>query len=365
MKKIYSFIIIAMAALVSAPVFTSCTDDNGQEQTGEVDTTELETALEECQALLDDATTTDYPEEAITNFQETVDAVNEALAAGGLTQTVVNNLLANLNAARDTFEASAYGAIPDENLLLSFDFDTEGNTQVSTGTLAYEAELTAGPSEIYGSDTALPEFVEGINGGHAISLSNGSHLEIANWNQSELLKSDVSVSVWVNPSVMVEGNYVFAINYWNTLKINIPSHGRPCLTINTTEGGADMDNSVPESVKPDTWTHLVMTVSLTDNVVNMYVNGELTKTFTDADYPAIGGASFSTYTPAAGGQLPIMIGTTTTYEEAATWTWTWSQTPEYWNASVAYNGLIDNLKVYDIALTDGQVSKLYSDELGE
>ena len=104
MKKIYSFIIIAMAALVSAPVFTSCTDDNGQEQTGEVDTTELEAALEECQALLDDATTTDYPEEAITTFQETVDAVNEALAAGGLTQTVVNNLLANLNAARDTFE---------------------------------------------------------------------------------------------------------------------------------------------------------------------------------------------------------------------------------------------------------------------
>jgi hypothetical protein len=55
-----------------------------------------------------------------------------------------------------------------------------------------------------------------------------------------------------------------------------------------------------------------------------------------------------------------MIGACTTYEEAdAKWDWAWSRTPDGWDGFV---GLIDELKLYNIALDAGQVAKLYSVE---
>lgn len=366
MKKIYSF--IAMAALVAMPVFTACDDKGGDETSA--DKTALEAEIAECQDLLDNATTSDYPETAITEFEEIINTVKEA-AAGDITQTVANNLLAQLQAAKDSFLSQAYGFIPEENLLLSFDFETEDNPQVSTGTLAYEAAFATGPESIFGSDATNPTFVEGVNGGKAISFANGSHLEIAKWSQNELLKNEVSISVWVNPTAMVPGNYIFGVNYWNTLKMNVQNEGKPFLTIHT-EGnagenpslGADCDNEIPQSVVTDKWTHLVVTVSLTNDEMNFYVDGELTKTWDESGKPALAGTSWSTYTTADGDQLPITIGTTTTNDEAMTWDWL-EATATYWNENVGFNGAIDNLKIYDIALTAGQVSGLYSSELGK
>jgi hypothetical protein len=56
-----------------------------------------------------------------------------------------------------------------------------------------------------------------------------------------------------------------------------------------------------------------------------------------------------------------MIGACTTYAEAnATWTsWVWARTPANWDGFI---GAMDELKVYNIALTDGQIAKLYKDE---
>jgi hypothetical protein len=59
-------------------------------------------------------------------------------------------------------------------------------------------------------------------------------------------------------------------------------------------------------------------------------------------------------------KLPLMIGACTTYAEAkATWDWAWAETPESWDGFV---GAMDEFKIYNIALTEGQVKKLYKDE---
>ena len=60
-----------------------------------------------------------------------------------------------------------------------------------------------------------------------------------------------------------------------------------------------------------------------------------------------------------------MIGTTTTYEETSSWDWEWEHSAEYWNSNVGFNGAIDNFRLYNIALTDGQVSGLYTSEGGQ
>lgn len=365
MKKILSF--IAMAAFVAVPMFTSCTDKEGDDTTVSGDKTELQAELAECEAILADATTADFPQEAIDEFEETLNAINSA-SEGELTQTVINNLLAQLSAAKDAFLSQEYGAIPSENLLLSYDFETEDNPQVSAGTLKYEAAFATGPEEVFGSNTSNPTFVDGINGGKAISFDNGSHLEIASYDYNALLKDAISISVWVKPTAIVAGNYVFSINKWNTCKLNIQNEGKPFFTVALTNGETDengniksmitdADNEMAQSVKANEWTHIVVTFSRTTDVMDMYVNGALTKSWNPENgKPNLAGASWNL--PEA--KTPIMIGTSGPYEESST-----EVTPELWESGESFNGAIDNLHVYDIALEAGQVEKLYNDELGK
>ncbi|MDD3189936.1 MAG: hypothetical protein PHO13_10630, partial [Fermentimonas sp.] len=58
--------------------------------------------------------------------------------------------------------------------------------------------------------------------------------------------------------------------------------------------------------------------------------------------------------------LPLLVGACTTYAEAdAEWDWEWSRTPNGWDGFV---GHMDELKLYNIALEAGQVTKLYESE---
>ena len=310
MKKIYSF--IAMACLMVMPMFTACSEKGGDETTP-ADKTALEAEIAECQEILESAADT-YPAYAIEDFQEVLDLVNEALADDNISQTAVNNLLAQLQEARETLLATAFEDIPEENLLLAYDFESEANPQVSTGSLKYEAALTAGPELIFGSNTSLPTFVEGVNGGKAISFDNGSHLEISTFDYNAVLKDEFAISVWVKPTAIVSGNYVFSINKWNTCKLNIQNEGKP-------------------------------------------VDGRLTKTWDTEGKPALAGSAWNIPTDE---DHVIYIGTSSSYTPGDS-----EVAPETWEANESFNGAIDNLKIYDVALSAGQVSKLYSDELGE
>ena len=132
MKKILSF--IAMAAFVAVPMFTSCTDKEGDE-TVTADTTALEAEISACEELLADADGS-YPAYAISDLEEILNTVNEAMSSAGLSQTVVNNLLAQLQGAKETFLAAEFEAIPEANLLLAYDFEnTTADPQVHSWTV--------------------------------------------------------------------------------------------------------------------------------------------------------------------------------------------------------------------------------------
>ncbi len=353
MKKIYSF--IAMACLMVMPMFTACSEKGGDETTP-ADKTALEAEIAECQEILESAADT-YPAYAIEDFQEVLDLVNEALADDNISQTAVNNLLAQLQEARETLLATAFEDIPEENLLLAYDFESEADPQVSTGSLKYEAALTAGPELIFGSNTSLPTFVEGVNGGKAISFDNGSHLEISTFDYNAVLKDEFAISVWVKPTAIVSGNYVFSINKWNTCKLNIQNEGKPFFTPNLDGNAIDSDNETAGSVTTDKWTHLVVTISLSKDQMQFFVDGRLTKTWDTEGKPALAGSAWNI--PADEDHV-IYIGTSSSYTPGDS-----EVAPETWEANESFNGAIDNLKIYDVALSAGQVSKLYSDELGE
>ena len=353
---------ICLAVAFITPVFTSCSKDSDEEIVkNNADVTELKAELAECKTLLGGATTDNYKQESIDAFKSVIDLVEAALVKDP-TQTVVNNLLTQLREARSTFEKSAFDAIPEENKLLSWDFNEEGTTLASTGKLAWKAVLKAGPAELFGTDTNVPQFVEGISG-KALSFDKGAHLEVTDYTPSSLLGKELSISVWVKPSKTVAGNYILSLNYWNTFKLNLQEENKPFFTFASAGSPdpviSDCDNEMPQSVPNDKWSHVVIVLSYTTHKLDFYVNGELTKSWDATGKPGLASNGWATgWTPAGGGQLPLMIGACTTYAEASSWEW-FNPSPEAWDC---FHGAMDQLSIYNVALKQGQVSKLYNSE---
>jgi len=355
MKKsqLKNLLFASVALTLFVGFFSACGKDDNK--TEPADTSKFTALVDSCQTILNGATTTDYPQSAITTFSNVLTTAKTAAAKSGISQTEVDNLVVQLRAAKDTFLAAAYGAIPSSALIMGMTFDeTVANSQFKTEGKGWTAVLKQGESNIYGTSTNLPSFITG-KVGKAIYFNNGSHLEISDYTSSDLLGNTLSIAAWVKPDSTRAGNYIISYNYWNTWKFQLQEQNKPFFTAHTATGYTDADNQSDFSAPNSTWTHLVVTMDLTNGKLVFYVNGVSTMEWTSETKPNFTGAlaSYST-------TLPLMIGACTTYAEAVSaWTWDWAKTPANWDTFV---GAIDELKVYNIALTDGQVAKLYKDE---
>jgi hypothetical protein len=342
--------LVLMLLVSSTMVIVSCNDDD---DIIEGDKTELNALIAAAEALANSATSADYPQTAIDSYKATVESVKTASTAK-LTQIEIDNLIVQLNQATVTFEASAYDAIPAAALLVGLSFDEGSGTQLTAEGKNLTAVLTAGPVEIFGANTNLPGFIDGISG-KAMYFNNGSSLRISDYSASDFLSSTLSVAVWVKPDSTRPGNYIVSYNYWNSWKFQIQEQNKPFFTVHTSAGWVDADNQADFSAPNGAWTHVVASMDLTAETLDLYINGVNTMHWTSVEKENLKGtvAPYETL-------LPLIIGGCTTYAEAkAAWGWAWDETPAAWDHFV---GAMDEFKIYNIALTDGQVSKLYNDE---
>lgn len=347
-NALYAFV----AIFVVSTAFASC----DSEEVDPADTTALVALIDSCQTIVDKATTSDYPQEAITSFTTVLTTAKTALKNTTISQTAVDNLVVQLREARSTFLAAAYDAIPASALLMGLSFNEGTGAQLKTDGKGWTAVLKKGPSEIFGTATNLPSFVDGKKG-KAMYFNNGSHLQVSDYTASDLRGSQLSISAWVKPDSTRAGNYIISYNYWNSWKFQLQEQNKPFFTIHTNaDGWVDADNQADFSAPNQAWTHLVVTMNLNTKELNFYVNGVSTMEWTAESKPGLTGTGAWEYK----NTLPLMIGACTTYAEAkAEWNWSWSETPKAWDGFV---GAIDELKVYKTALTEGQVAKLYNDE---
>jgi hypothetical protein len=352
-KNLFKSAFIALASiLMLSTVMTSC----DPEELEPADTTALVALIDSCQTLADDATLDDYPQEAITAFNSVLTTAKAALDNESITQTAVDNLVVQLRAARKTFLAAAYDAIPETALVMGLGFEEGAGTQLTAAGKGWTAVLKQGPSEIFGTATNLPSFVTG-KVGKAMYFNNGSHLQISDYAASDLMGSQLSIAVWVKPDSTRAGNYIMSYNYWNSWKFQLQEQNKPFFTVHTNaDGWVDADNQADFSAPNNAWTHLVVTLNMNTKVLTFYVNGVSTMEWTATTKPGLTGTGPWQYK----NTLPLMVAACTTYAEAkAEWDWSWSETPAGWDGFV---GSMDELKLYNVALTDGQVAKLYNEE---
>lgn len=137
-----------------------------------------------------------------------------------------------------------------------------------------------------------------------------------------------TVSFWVKVNQLPAQGEVYLLSHggWQERwKISLPSHGKPVFTTNSTGGIKDMDSdSVPLPVNQ--WRHVVMVHDTVGNKI--FINGLLKKSIVAA------GALNKTNQPLGIGYNPIDGGGN-------------------------FNGDLDDLQIYNRALSDAEVAALY------
>jgi hypothetical protein len=352
MKSSFKLRTLVMVLIVgSAMILGSCKKDP---VVVDGDHTALNALIVKADALAASATSADYPQADITTFKSVLTTVKAANATV-ITDVEITNLVTQLTEAMKTLDSKAYGFI-DESLYLNagwhFDEGT-GTTATAFSTTKFVATFAKGNATVLGAAALSPTWVTGVKGGKAVYLNKGARLEVP-YNKA-FLPVDLTISVWIKPDELYENNYILSQNYWQGYKLQTQGGGKPFFTYKKVDGGiVDADNETDNSIKVAAWNHVVVSVNGTTKELKFYVNGTLLKTWTEATK----GIGPLTQTLTAPDPQPLIIGGVATDAELAAnfMEWTTADNLGY------FKGVIDELKIYKIALTDGQVSKLYMDE---
>lgn len=319
---------------------------------GTVAYSQLALLLIQGEVLAGSATAPEYPQTAIDNFKTYLqDSKTEAGTL--LTTEQINALISQVNEAINTFK-SLQNIVIDEALYLNagWHFDEgSGNTATSFSSTEHMATFFKGNAVLFGASAEMPAWVSGVKGGSAVHLDKGAHLEVPYTNS--FLPVDLSISVWVKPDNLYENNYIVSQNYWNGYKLQTTGAGKPFFTYKTVAGlYVDADNEMDNCIKAGQWNYIVVTLNETKKELKFFINGVLTKTWTDA----LKGIAPLTRTLISPDPQPFIIGCVATDAEVAAnfMAWTTVSTFGY------FQGAIDELRIYNIALTDGMVSSLYN-----
>ena len=356
MKKFFAIAAIALSVLA-----ISCKKDKTPvDNTPKVDLTELNAVVAECETLVNAATTDSYTQDAIDAFKKVISEV-KAASEKAESEAAVKSLISRLQDARKTFEESAVDAIKADNVIFALSFDEGTGTQLTTtGKNAWTAVLQKGAEELF-PDTKLPEFVEG-KVGKALHFADASHLSIADYDAKAVTGlGAISIACWVKPDELRASNYIVSLDSWHVWKFQTQDGGKPFFTIATTNGISDMDNETDGSVEVGKWAHLAVTWTTETGEVNMYVNGQLTKTWPgnahmDGTKEKHGkGSKIASIAEDRLNVVELAIGSDETIgmkrgaDNAEIKAW------DAW-----FHGAIDELAVYNVALSQGQITKLYN-----
>ncbi|MDR1973241.1 MAG: GDSL-type esterase/lipase family protein [Bacteroidales bacterium] len=296
----------------------------------------LNTLISECDNLLS-SSQDNVTQQFINEFTTILNAVKRT-AASNAPQAQIDAVYSQLSKAKALFETRIYADIPAENVLLNLSFDegNEGTTQLIAGGKNLICELVSN------SNSERPQFVQGHKG-KSIKFHNGNFLKIENYQRLDFEGSELSFAVWLKPTEERITNYVISCNGWNSWKLQLTSGNQTMFTVTTVSGVIDMA-PIAEINPLNAWTHVIVSLNLREGWLDMYASGRLLKRWTKDEMPKLTGEISHTFA-----QNPITIGIM-------------SKVGSSQDLSTYFEGEMDELKVYNTALTGGQATRLFKNE---
>jgi hypothetical protein len=276
-------------------------------------------------------------------------------AATSGTQAQVTAATANMNAAIAAYEAGKVVPVAASAVVAYWKFN--GNTNDSSGN-GHNGTLEAGPTGLAAVPGPVPNLTKDRfgNANSAYHFSGGGNIDVP--YSPALNPTAMSVSVWVRQDTAGRTDhpsdcYMVSLSRWNGWKFQTqPS--RPFMTVSTDTSIYDRDAGTAMTIGTTAgtgpWSHLVATYD-GNGTENFYINGVLVKTWTNL------AGKIKPINPT----YDLAIGTdlvNTAYSPTLT-------DPNYIGYGGYWTGDLDDIVIYNVALTASQVTQLYNQQASQ
>ena len=292
-------------------------------------------------------------------FKTSIDLATTTKADAAASQATVNTAESSLRRAAKVFQNSLIQEVSAANLVAQWKFAGNANDATANGNNGtLKAGTINGPTSTATTKvpvvgTAVPVLVADRFGraNQAYEFMNGAYIEVP--YKLALNPQAITISAWVKPVDSNPDNYIVSLNRWTGYKFQLQGDRKPFLTVTTTNTANPISDRDAASgiVTANAWSHVV--ASYVDGTMKFYINGAMVKTWTDV-------TGTLKATPQAvplciGQQLPNSI-----YNSAPTG----GQAADYFTfyGESYFKGQMDDIRIYNRALTDAEVQSIFTIE---
>lgn len=348
MKKLKLLTWLLILPLIAGIVLTGCKEDD---ETDPVNYAALDTKITEAQDLHDNAVEGtnigEYEAGSKTDLQDAIDQATAVRNKTDVTQSEVDNAVVNLQAAMDTFESKKIAQIAPENLVAEWRFN--GDAMDATGN-GHDGTAEVGYVEWGAGSVSLAEDRLG-NADYCYMFEGGGNFVVA--QDPSLNPPEMTIVAWVKLYETWAHSYFISNDIWNCWKFQIQDANKPFFTRKILKDDGSGENawidkdSDSETLDPNNgvWHHIAVTHK--SGEMAFYIDGVQTVLWDD----------IPTGTPVdpnpavdicIGQALPTSVFSATPGD------------PYEWKEWLGYlKGYLDDLKLYNIVLTETQVNQIY------
>jgi hypothetical protein len=344
---------LSLAVLfATAFVLTSCNKEEEREPTN-IDKTELQALYDDALDLYDNAVegtnAGQYAAGSKAEFKTVIDAAKTVLDDEYTTEATVAAMETQLATAMEVFLSKKIQPVSTDYLIAQWLFNGDATDNSGNG---HDGELKSGHTNFYTGDPVEPELTSDRfgNAESAYYFDKGANIEVpysSDLNPSE----ELAVSAWIYMESQDNNDYIISLDRWIGYKLNLQSEDKLYYTIrkqtdpDTWEFVVD-DDSNPFAVNANEWTHVVCSYAK-EGVIKFFADGVKVREINDRG--VTGDLMQVTKNLCIGQQLP-----TADYiseEPGAT--------------DGFFKGKMDDIRLYNKALTDAQALSIYTMENAE
>lgn len=353
MKKNFNVWSLAVLFLLSIGIiFTGCKEDDDTPPCPTVDYTAIDAAISSAQALHDGATEGTSPGEYLpgskATLQNAIDLATDVRNINCVTQAQLDAAVVALDAAVVAFNAQLITGVEPSALVAHWLFNGDGMDASGNG---HDATASAGHPE-WGA--GMPELAEDRfgNAGYCYKIVDGGNFVVE--NGPAFRPADLTISVWMKLYETWAHSYFFSNDIWHTYKFQVQDANKPFFTAHLTKDDGSGEEAYVDKdsnagiLELEQWYQVVLTY--TSGKMIFYIDGEKVQEWDD----------FPTGTliePHAG--INICIGQalpTDAYTDI-------EGDPHQYKEWLGYfKGYLDDMRFYNVILTDAQVKANYDYE---
>lgn len=269
-------------------------------------------------------------------------------------QTAVANAIVSLTAATTAYRAATITPVAAAALVGHWSFDEgSGTTAGDVSGHAFSGAFKAGPAMKGGVSPSWTSDRKG-DGGKAIQFNNGASVEVP--YNTALNPTALSMALWIKVDTIDANNRFIGLQSWLGFKFQVQDLNHLFSTVQTSQGDYDRDSET--AIPANQWHHVAVT--FVDGRTVFYIDGDVVHVWTDTPGTA-SSISATPYNLVFGADFPVdkySLNDGTNFNTVGD--------PDYHVIPLAWGGhfigALDEIRIYNIALTDAQITAIYDRE---